>query len=127
MNAQSLIEADEAFNAMAQQQGVGDAFLAFSAEDPVLIRQGSMPLIGRSAFHDAFAEGPGPALSWEPLRAEIAGSGDLGYTFGRYLLREGGAIKAHGVYVSIWKKQADGSWKFVLDGAGTTPQEVILP
>ena len=111
---------------MAQQQGVGDAFLAYSAEDPVPIRQGSMPLIGRSAFQEAFA-GPGPALSWEPLRAEIAGSGDLGYTFGRYILREGGAIKAHGVYVSIWKKQADGSWKFVLDGAGTTPREVILP
>ena len=127
MNAQPLIEADKAFNTMAQQQGVGDAFLAYSAEDPVLIRQGSMPLIGRSAFHDAFADGPGPALSWEPLRAEIAGSGDLGYTFGRYILREGGAIKAHGVYVSIWKKQADGSWKFVLDGAGTTPREVILP
>jgi ketosteroid isomerase-like protein len=127
MNAQPLIEADEAFNTMAQQQGVGDAFLAYSAEDPVLIRQGSMPLIGRSAFHDAFAEGPGPALSWEPLRAEIAGSGDLGYTFGRYILRERGAIKAHGVYVSIWKKQADGSWKFVLDGGGTTPREVILP
>ena len=126
MNAQSLIEADKGFNTMAQQQGVGDAFLAYSAEDPVLIRQGSMPLIGRSAFQEAFA-GPGPALSWEPLRAEIAGSGDLGYTFGRYILREGGAIKAHGVYVSIWKKQADGSWKFVLDGAGTTPREVILP
>ena len=127
MNAQPLIEADKAFNTMAQQQGVGHAFLAYSAEDAVLIRQGSMPLIGRSAFHEAFATGPGPALSWEPLRAEIAGSGDLGYTFGRYILREGGAIRAHGVYVSIWKKQADGSWKFVLDGAGTTPREVILP
>jgi ketosteroid isomerase-like protein len=102
------------------------AFIAYSADDPVLIRPGSMPLLGRSAFVEAFSKLTGSALSWEPLRAEIAASQDLGYTFGRYTLREGSEIKAHGVYVSIWKKQQDGSWKFVLDGGGTTPEQVTL-
>ncbi len=127
MSAQQLIDADKAFNAMAQREGTGRAFLAYSADDPVLIRPGSMPLLGRSAFVEAFSKPTGSALSWEPLRAEIAASQDLGYTFGRYTLREGGEIKAHGVYVSIWKKQQDGSWKFVLDGGGTTPEPVALP
>ena len=127
MSAQQLIDADKAFNAMAQRAGTGRAFLAYSADDPVLIRPGSMPLLGKSAFIEAFSGVAGSALSWEPLRAEIAASQDLGYTFGRYTLREGGEIKAHGVYVSIWKKQQDGSWKFVLDGGGTTPEPVALP
>jgi ketosteroid isomerase-like protein len=127
MSAQQLIDADKAFNAMAQREGTGRAFLAYSADDPVLIRPGSMPLLGKSAFIEAFSGVTGSALSWEPLRAEIAASQDLGYTFGRYTLREGGEIKGHGVYVTIWKKQQDGSWKFVLDGGGTTPEQVALP
>ena len=127
MSAQQLIDADRAFNAMAQREGTGPAFIAYSADDPVLIRPGSMPLLGRSAFVEAFSEVAGSALSWEPLKAEIAASQDLGYTFGRYTLRDGDAIKAYGVYVSIWKKQQDGSWKFVLDGGGITPEQVALP
>jgi len=127
MSVQQLIDTDRAFNDMAQREGTGKAFIAYSAEDPVLIRPGSMPLLGRTAFVEAFSQVKGSALSWEPLKAEIAASQDLGYTFGRYTLREGGEIKAHGVYVSIWKKQPDGSWKFVLDGGGTTPEQVVVP
>jgi ketosteroid isomerase-like protein len=122
-----LMDTDRAFNDMAQKDGVGKAFIAYSAEDPVIVRPGKMPLVGRPALVEAFAPLTGSDLSWEPLKAEIAGSGDLGYTFGRYTLREGKDITTHGVYVSIWKKQPDGSWKYVLDGGGTTPHEVTVP
>ncbi|MGO4570606.1 YybH family protein [Microvirga sp. 2TAF3] len=127
MSAQQLIDADKAFNEMAQQDGMGKAFIAYSAENPTMIRPGNMPLLGKSELVDAFSKVPGSPLSWEPLKAEIAQSQDLGYTFGRYKVRDGGEIKSHGVYVTIWKKQPDGSWKFVLDGGGTTPQEVQKP
>ena len=127
MSVQQLIDTDKAFNHMAQTEGTGKAFIAYSAEDPVMIRPGSMPLLGRSAFVESFSKVAGSALSWEPLKAEIAASQDLGYTFGRYTLREGGEVKGHGVYVSIWKRQPDGSWKFVLDGGGTTPEQVTFP
>lgn len=127
MPAQQLIDADKAFNEMAQKEGTGKAFIAYAAGDPVLIRPGNMPIIGRTEFVEAFSKVTGSALSWEPLRAEIAASQDLGYTFGRYTLRDGETIKTHGVYVTVWKKQPDGSWKFVLDGGGTTPQQVAKP
>jgi ketosteroid isomerase-like protein len=127
MSVQQLIDTDKAFNDMAQREGTGKAFIAYSAEDPVMIRPGNMPLLGRTAFVESFSSVTGSALSWEPLKAEIAASQDLGYTFGRYTLREGEEIKGHGVYVSIWKRQPDGSWKFVLDGGGTTPEQVAIP
>jgi len=127
MSVQQLIDTDRAFNDMAQAEGTGKAFIAYSAEDAVLIRPGSMPLLGRSAFIEAFSKASGSTLSWEPLKAEIAASQDLGYTFGRYTLSEGGEIKGYGVYVSIWKRQPDGAWKFILDGGGTTPTPVALP
>ncbi|WP_112662092.1 YybH family protein [Microvirga flavescens] len=128
MPAQELIEVDRAFNAMGQKEGVGKAFIAYSAEGATtLIRPGNMPILSKGELIEVFSKVQGSSLSWEPLKAEIAASGDLGYTFGRYKVSENGEVKSHGVYVSIWKKQADGSWKFVLDGGGTTPQEVPKP
>ena len=58
-------------------------------------------------------------LTWAPVGADIADSGDLGYTYGTFEFRskdkEGKPSAEHGKYTSIWKKQKDGSWKVVLD------------
>jgi ketosteroid isomerase-like protein len=122
---QSLFDVDRAFSAMAQREGMGQAFIAYADETVVLMRAGNqMPLIGKAALVAAFAPLTGTALSWEPLKAEIAASGDLGYTFGRYRLAPEGAAATYGVYTTIWKIQADGTWKFVLDAGGPTPEQV---
>jgi len=38
------------------------------------------------------------------------------------LTKTGADTVIYGVYVSIWKKQKDGSWKYILDGGNTTPK-----
>ena len=53
-------------------------------------------------------------LTWKPDGGEIATSGDLGFTYGIYKLEMKDTV-LKGTYVSIWKKQTDGKWKFVLD------------
>jgi len=62
-------------------------------------------------------------LSWTPTSVEVSSSGDLGYTVGRWELgpRAGGPVTVRGSYVTIWRKQADGSWKVVLDGGNSDP------
>jgi ketosteroid isomerase-like protein len=61
----------------------------------------------------------GYTLTWQPLYADIAQSGELGYTFGIYELKsknqEGKEMLENVTYVSIWKKDQSGNWKFVLD------------
>ena len=86
-----------------------------------------MPIVGRAAIAEVYAKIPGSPLTWEPTRAEIAASGDLGYTFGNYKIRTGDEVRSHGVYVTVWKKQPDGSWKYVLDGGNGTPGEAPKP
>ena len=53
------------------------------------------------------------SFSWEPEHARVSQSGDLGYTIGRYrttrIGTDGVEVVATGSYVSIWRKQADGS------------------
>ena len=57
-------------------------------------------------------------LAWQPSFAEVARGGDLGYTFGPWEFKQD--IKdqkpiAYGHFVTVWQKQSDGSWKFVVD------------
>lgn len=76
---------------------------------PVSIAEGWAP----------FFEADGPTLSWAPETVAVVGAGDLAYTSGRYELASKGADgKPHvsrGTYLTVWRKQADGSWKAVVD------------
>jgi ketosteroid isomerase-like protein len=85
------------------------------------------PLIqGRQTIRAHLESGPvGAVLVWTPLQADVSRSRDLGYTFGTYELRipgtNGPPTVRHGKYVSIWKRQADGSWKIVVDTGNPNP------
>ena len=65
----------------------------------------------------AIAEEATGVLTWEPDFADVAKSGDLGYTWGRYTYTSFDSTESPscGFYVTIWKKQLDGSWRFVFD------------
>jgi ketosteroid isomerase-like protein len=65
-------------------------------------------------------------LTWTPVGADMAASGDLGYTYGTYEFaskdKDGKEVVNHGKYTSIWKLQTDGSWKVVLDMGNASPE-----
>ena len=57
-------------------------------------------------------------LTWKPSYVSASESGDMGYTYGEYDfsgVRAGTTLTDHGIFHTVWKKQKDGSWKFVLD------------
>jgi len=117
----SLLKTDRDFSEMSVKEGMFKAFLFFMAEDGVILRDNSFPSKGKEDLRKRF-EGRSDTsfvLSWEPVYEEIAESGDLGYTYGIHsnLDKATGKI-TKGTYITIWKKQPDNSWKFVLD-AGT--------
>ena len=65
-------------------------------------------------------------LTWQPTEVHVSASGDLGYSIGTYERMSkdasGRPASATGTYVSIWRKQADGKWRAVLDiGTPGTP------
>ncbi len=66
-----------------------------------------------------------PQMAWEPQKGEVAQSGDLGYTWGKYTVetkdKDGKPVKSHGKYLNVWKKQANGSWKVVVDIGNKSP------
>ena len=117
-----LLETDRAFARLAEEKGTAYAFTAYAAESAIKMNDGNAPLFGKAAIAAAMSKIPAdaPPLRWEPLKAEISMGNDLGYTFGKWSYDTGDTTLT-GVYVSIWKKQEDGQWKFVLDGGNSTP------
>ena len=112
-----LMEADRAFAADVAAGGA-DAWAAWFAPDGAMVQEGTGEIRGRAAIREAVAylDQPGPTLTWEPTRADIAASGDLGWTTGTYVFRATpDAPPNRGRYVSIWRKQPDGAWRVVMD------------
>lgn len=120
----SLVTAERAFASSAATEGLRAAFLEYLAETSIVFAPG--PTDGRKRYE---AIKPGPALlSWEPVHAEVSAAGDLGYTTGPWEFRRNGAggdPDARGDYVSVWRRQDDGSWRVVLD-VGTSREVPAL-
>jgi ketosteroid isomerase-like protein len=117
----AVVESEQAFARSAAEKGTRDAFLAFIAEDAVLFRP--QPVPGKKYLLDRPAA-PGK-LSWRPVFADVSASGDLGYTTGPYEFRKIAADavpSSYGNYFTIWKKQPDGTWKFVIDFGTSNPE-----
>ena len=110
----SLVEAERSFSALSEAKGIREAFLAWLAPDSVVFRPGPVP--GRPIYERMDPANPA-VLTWEPEVAEVAASGELGYTSGPYRLRPGRGQEPTGFgrYVSVWKKQLDGTWKVLID------------
>jgi ketosteroid isomerase-like protein len=113
-----LMKTDRDFSDMSVKEGMFKAFLSYVAEDGVVLRDNSFPDKGKASMEKRFSGKYDTAfvLSWEPLFEKISKSGDLGYTYGIHANtdKKTGEI-TRGTYVTIWQKQSDGSWKYVLD------------
>ena len=114
-----LMRADSSFSAMSVAQGAKPAFLAYATEDAISFGGGPGMNEGRQAIGAAFDGFPsGAVLAWRPVAAVIAESGDLGCTVGEATIE---SLKQYSKYLTIWKRQRDGSWKFAADGGNARP------
>ena len=89
------------------------AFATFLADEAVFFGRGVTR--GRSAVAAAwkpFFEGKAAPFSWEPESVEVLDSGRLGMSSGPVRDPSG---KRAGTFNSIWRREADGTWKIVFD------------
>lgn len=122
-DAAEVVAAERAFAADAPSLGVAGSFNKWSVPEAIVIAGGQAQRIG-----EVYPDGPRPAdeplLEWWPNFAGIARSGELGFTTGGVAV--GGQRTGH--YFTIWKRQADGSWKWVYDGgSGASAADVPGP
>jgi ketosteroid isomerase-like protein len=99
-----------------------DKAVAFCDEQGSLLWPNAPRAAGKSAIAKATADAfaiPGFKLEWRPDQIAVARSGELGYTSGTYTWSykdsSGKPVFDKGKYLTVWKKQADGSWKVLFD------------
>ena len=106
----------------------GAAFADWFAEDGVALGNGTAPVVGKVAIAKSAAWSPKEyQLTWTPTDGTMGPSGDMGYTWGHFEGHSkdanGNPVTTSGRYITIWRKQADGSWKVVLDAGANEPAD----
>jgi ketosteroid isomerase-like protein len=123
--ADKVLQTDRNFNSFCHTHGVSAAFIAFAADSVIQMRDGAAPLIGLKALQNYYIQKNDTSsnLSWTPSRAKAQGM--LGYTYGWWKFKahtKAGADTLYmGTYVTVWEKQNNGDWKYVLDGGNNAP------
>ncbi len=110
----AVVDAERTFASDVAELGVRDGFLRHLIEESVVFRP--LPTAARAWFE---AQDPaGFTLAWTPWFAEIAASGDFGYTIGPWTstpVEENAQPVSHGFYTTVWMKASDGEWHPLVD------------
>jgi ketosteroid isomerase-like protein len=107
--AELLLQLEAAFAQDVAQHG-RDAFLTWFADDGVELDDGG-GITMKEEMRRQSAWAGGATLTWTRVHADMAASGDLGYTYGNCVLKHkdktGKLITDYGKYTSIWRKQEE--------------------
>lgn len=124
-----VLAADRAFSALSVAHGAHAAFLLYMTDDVQLFTGAHPPLVGKKAVAAYYAEDEktdptykSQRLEWTPVAAEASVDGTLGITRGTWVFSVPGADGAirrlTGYYVTTWRRQSDGTYKFCFDIGG---------
>lgn len=98
-----------------------DGTVSYMADDGETLAPNEPAAKGKAAIKASWANLiglPGLTIHWEPLRVQVAESGEIGYASGTYTLTftdaNGKTVADRGKYLEVWKK-VDGKWKCLLD------------
>jgi len=116
----ALLKADREFFAQARSGTAAQSWQKFLSDDARIHRNQMMPVVGKQALQDWIGKQLAIA-SGEPIRAEVARSGDFGYSYGKYELKAEKVEK--GYYVRVWKLDGKGDWRIVFDVTAPLPEE----
>lgn len=117
---QQLKEADRAFDAATAARGL-DGWMSYFADDARLNQQ-PKEIVGKAAlraFYSGMFARKDFSIRWQPVHAEASQDGTLGYTYGvsqiSFRDERGELVKREGRYLTVWRKQKDGTWKVTTD------------
>jgi len=114
----AIFEAERAFAKRCGEVGIRASFTEFFADDGIAFFP--QPVKYKEAVKDRPTP-PNPlaySLVWEPVYGDVSAAGDLGYDTGPSVFSDPANPNnppRYGFFFSVWKKQADGNWKVVLD------------
>ena len=118
---QQIQMAEKDFQKMTADKGIMEAFYFYADSNATIKRENDTLINGREAIRKYYSAPfyTQASVTWSPDFTDASEQGDMGYTYGKYTWKtkdSTGAMNEYkGVFHTVWRKQADGSWKFVWD------------
>lgn len=109
-SAAAIERTERAFAADAGQRGWVASFKSYAAQDAIVLWSGA-PENAQQKLAGQPSEPADTSLRWHPLWVGAARSGDLGFSTGPVISSD-----RPSQYFSIWRREADGSWRWIYDG-----------
>ena len=126
---EKVMQVSRDWSRVAQTDSI-DKILSYWADDAVLMLPGDPVIKGKQALRemiDGTSKIPGFKISWEPVSASVSKSGDMAYLIEdnhiSFTDSTGKTITQQNKAVTIWRKEADGSWKNVIDIYNANPNK----
>lgn len=116
-----IMQAEKEFEKMASEKGIAEAFWFFADSNAVIKRQNDTLIYGKDGIRKFYSNDSykNASVTWSPDYIDVDEQGNLGYTYGKYLWKakdsSGKTEEFKGVFHTVWKKQANGEWKYVWD------------
>jgi ketosteroid isomerase-like protein len=119
----ALTNLDQQTGTQSATQGVAAFYRQYLLRDARLHREGQVPLVETNSILGYLERQQWTKLSFDPIAAGMAQSGDLGYTYGKYSLQKKGDSSdfEKGYYVRVWKRDGKGNWKIAMEVAKALP------
>ena len=116
-----VAKAEDDFKNLSESKGIAEAFYAFADKHAVIKRDNDSLIQGKEAIKTYF-DNPKfkkASVTWKPEFVDVSADGTLAYTYGKYVWTStdslGNKKDFKGRFHTVWKKQKDGSWKYVWD------------
>src|SRR5689334_275026 len=107
-----IFQTEKAFEKMAAEKSVSEAFYHFADENAVIKRKNDTLIVGKENIKLFYERGRKDAtVNWTPDFIDVADDGTLGYTYGKFSWKikndQGAVTEYKGVFHTVWKKQKD--------------------
>ncbi len=116
-----IVKAEKDFEKIAAQNGLAEGFYQFADSNAVIKREHDSLIIGKSNIKNYYLNPKyqNATVTWTPDAVTVSDAGDMASTYGKYTWTfkdiAGKEQIFKGVFHTVWKKQKDGSWKYIWD------------
>lgn len=118
---QQIFKAEKDFNNLCQSKGIAEAFSTFADSNAVIKRENDSLIIGKENIKNYYSNPKykSATVTWKPDAVEVSKDGFMASTYGNYVWTVtdsvGNKKEYKGVFHTVWKRQKDGTWKYIWD------------
>jgi ketosteroid isomerase-like protein len=116
-----VFKTEDDFRNFSQNQGITEAFYTFADDNAVIKRENDTLIHGKENIKKYYSNPKfkKASVTWKPDFVEVSKDGEMAFTYGKYIWTVtdslGNKKDFKGIFHTVWKKQKDGSWKYVWD------------